>query len=66
MIGFNGITRAATSDKTKYPLLQDVNVGWLQQYRNTAPQRVMTHGKTDDKVTTGAKDSSARNAARQR
>jgi P2 family phage major capsid protein len=56
MVGFNGVKRAATSDKTKCPLLQDVNVGWLQQYRNTAPQRVMTHGKTDDKVTVGAKD----------
>ncbi len=44
-IGFNGVSRAATSDRKTNPLLQDVGVGWLQKYRNDAPQRVM------DKVT---------------
>jgi len=44
-IGFNGISRAATSDRKTNPLLQDVGIGWLQKYRNDAPQRVM------DKVT---------------
>ena len=41
-IGFNGVERAATSNRTKYPLLQDVNVGWLQKYRLNAPERVMS------------------------
>lgn len=41
MIGFNGVARAASSDRAANPLLQDVNKGWLQHYRATAPQRVM-------------------------
>lgn len=41
MIGFNGTSRAATSNKANNPLLQDVNKGWLQKYREGAPQRVM-------------------------
>ncbi|HCL5681223.1 TPA: phage major capsid protein, P2 family [Citrobacter freundii] len=41
-IGFNGVGRAATSDRSKNPLLQDVAVGWLQKYRNDAPERVMS------------------------
>ncbi|WP_337881779.1 phage major capsid protein, P2 family [Chromobacterium haemolyticum] len=40
-IGFNGISRAATSNRATNPLLQDVNIGWLQKYRNHAAQRVM-------------------------
>ncbi|EKN4177934.1 phage major capsid protein, P2 family [Yersinia enterocolitica] len=45
MAGFNGVKRAATSNRQQNPMLQDVAVGWLQKYRNEAPQRVM------DKVT---------------
>lgn len=41
MIGFNGTSRAATSNRTANPLLQDVSKGWLQHYREQAPQRVM-------------------------
>ena len=33
MIGFNGVTRAKTSNRAKFPMLQDVAVGWLQKYR---------------------------------
>lgn len=40
-IGFNGTSRAATSDRVANPLLQDVNVGWLQKLRTEAPARVM-------------------------
>lgn len=40
-IGFNGTSRAATSDRAANPLLQDVNKGWLQKWRETAPDRVM-------------------------
>ena len=42
MAGFNGVARAATSDRSKNPMLQDVAVGWLQKYRNEAPARVMS------------------------
>ncbi|MEL5324752.1 phage major capsid protein, P2 family [Serratia ureilytica] len=48
MAGFNGISRAATSDRTKNPMLQDVAVGWLQKYRNEAPARVMSNITGED------------------
>jgi P2 family phage major capsid protein len=41
MIGFNGTSYAADSDRVTNPLLQDVNIGWLQKYRADAPARVM-------------------------
>lgn len=47
-IGFNGVSRAATSDRAQNPLLQDVAVGWLQKYRNDAPERVMSCITDDD------------------
>ena len=34
MIGFNGTSRAATSNRATNPLLQDVNKGWLQKIRD--------------------------------
>lgn len=46
MIGWNGTSRAATSDKVTNPLLQDVNIGWLQKYRTYAAARVMAEGGT--------------------
>lgn len=54
MIGFNGVSRAATSDIAQNPMLQDVNIGWLQKMRNHAAQRVMNHGAAAGKVTLGA------------
>ena len=44
MIGWNGVSRATTSDRVANPLLQDVNIGWLQKYRANAPARVMAEG----------------------
>lgn len=41
MTGFNGTNRVAKSDLATSPLLQDVNIGWLEKYRKNAPQRVM-------------------------
>lgn len=40
-IGFNGTSYAATSSKGSNPMLQDVNIGWLQKYRTHAAARVM-------------------------
>jgi P2 family phage major capsid protein len=53
LIGFNGRSRAATSDRVANPLLQDVNKGWLQHYREDAPARVMAKGKVDGQVRVG-------------
>lgn len=41
MVGFNGVSAAVSTDRAANPLLQDVNKGWLQQYREKAPERVM-------------------------
>lgn len=41
MVGFNGTSRAATSNPNTNPLLQDVNIGWLEKIRTKAPQRYM-------------------------
>ncbi|EEO27234.1 phage major capsid protein, P2 family [Oxalobacter paraformigenes] len=53
MIGFNGTSAAADTDITANPLLQDVNKGWLQHYRENADERVMTGGKTDSEIQIG-------------
>lgn len=41
MIGFNGTSAAATTDKVANPLLQDVNIGWLEKLRTEKPDAVM-------------------------
>lgn len=55
MIGWNGTSVAATTNKATSPLLQDVNKGWLQQIRANAPQRHMKQGElAANKVYVGA------------
>lgn len=39
-IGWNGVRAASSTDRDTYPLLQDVNIGWLQKTRTNAPDRV--------------------------
>lgn len=48
MIGFNGTSAALETDLAANPMLQDVNKGWLQQLRETAPERVMNEGAAGD------------------
>lgn len=52
-IGFNGVARAATSDKVANPLLQDVNVGWLQKHRVNATARVIDQIGVTGKIQIG-------------
>ncbi|RQM46538.1 phage major capsid protein, P2 family [Paraburkholderia bannensis] len=53
-IGFNGTSRVATSDRAKNPLLQDVNKGWLQKFRDNAADRVLSEVvEGSKKVTVG-------------
>jgi P2 family phage major capsid protein len=54
MIGFNGVKRAKTSDRTANPLLQDVNKGWPQKLREDAPDNVMGSTTKDGVTTAGA------------
>lgn len=54
MIGFNGTAAAAASNRATNPLLQDVNIGWLQKYRSHAPARVLSEVvAASDAVTVG-------------
>ncbi|MCC5811309.1 MAG: phage major capsid protein, P2 family [Ectothiorhodospiraceae bacterium] len=50
MIGFNGTSAAADTDRVANPLLQDVNIGWLQQYRTHAEERVMAEANKEGSV----------------
>lgn len=55
MIGFNGVSAAAATNRDTYPLLQDVNIGWLQKIRTKAVDRVLDEGvEGSGKVTVGA------------
>ena len=45
MIGFNGTSAAATTNRASNPLLQDVNIGWLQQLRDHKASAVMSGKK---------------------
>lgn len=55
MIGFNGTSAADETNRTTNPLLQDVNIGWLQKIRTSAPDRVMSEVvDSSGKVTLGA------------
>ena len=53
MMGFNGTKRAATSNLSQNPLLQDVKKGWLQQLRDDAPTHVMNGADTENKIKVG-------------
>ena len=46
MIGWNGTSVAATTNRTSNPLLQDVNKGWLAQIEAKATARVMKEEKS--------------------
>lgn len=57
MTGWNGTSAAAETDRATNPLLQDVNVGWLEKVRTNAPSRMMGYGSdsapTDDEYKVG-------------
>ncbi|NNC24271.1 phage major capsid protein, P2 family [Salinisphaera sp. USBA-960] len=56
MIGLNGTSAATETDRVSSPLLEDVNIGWLQQYRSNRPDNVMTGGATAGTITVGDSD----------
>ncbi|WP_439587638.1 phage major capsid protein, P2 family [Hydrogenophaga sp.] len=53
LIGFRGTSAAATTNIGTNPLLQDVNIGWLQQIRANAAARVMDEGAEEGVVSIG-------------
>ncbi|RRV04450.1 phage major capsid protein, P2 family [Pseudomonas sp. v388] len=52
-VGFYGTQAAVQTDRAANPLLQDVNIGWLQQYRTHASDRVMSEGKKPGQISIG-------------
>ena len=48
MIGWQGVSVADDTDLVANPLLQDVNIGWLQYLRDTDATRVFTGPKVGD------------------
>ncbi|WP_339531560.1 phage major capsid protein, P2 family [Pseudomonas mucidolens] len=54
MVGFHGTHAAVQTDIEQYPMLQDVNKGWLQQAREQIPAQVLKEGKVAGKITLGA------------
>ncbi|ATH13841.1 phage major capsid protein, P2 family [Delftia acidovorans] len=54
MIGWNGRTAADNTNRVQNPLLQDVNIGWLENIRQKAAARVMSEGKQAGKVSVGS------------
>lgn len=61
MVGFNGTSAAATTDRAANPLLQDVNIGWLQHIREQAPNRVLSEGEAGGNILIGGQGADYKN-----
>lgn len=53
MVGWHGIKVAPDTDREAFPLLQDVNKGWLQIMREKAAQQILVEGATKGKILLG-------------
>lgn len=53
MIGWHGVKVAPNTDRVAFPLLQDVNKGWLQIVREQAAQQLLVEGATKGKIRIG-------------
>lgn len=53
VIGFHGTHAAKATDRAKFPWLEDVNKGWLQQLREQTPEQVMTGEIVSGVITIG-------------
>ncbi|MEZ7207175.1 phage major capsid protein, P2 family [Pseudoalteromonas sp. DY56-GL79] len=47
-IGWYGTHVAESTNLTEYPMMQDVNIGWLQLVRRDAPERAFKDGGTEE------------------
>lgn len=56
MIGFNGANVAKTTDRVANPMLQDVNIGWLERIRRNGSSRNIKEGKAGGKILVGQAD----------
>lgn len=53
MIGFNGTAAAKETNAATNPMLEDLNIGWLEQYRQNAAARVLSEGANVGEVRVG-------------
>lgn len=53
MVGFRGTHNAAQTDIEAFPMLEDVNKGWLQQTREQVPGQVISQGLEVGKIRLG-------------
>lgn len=53
LIGWYGVSVAATSDLVANPLMQDVNKGWLQYMRDHKSANILTEGATAGQIRFG-------------
>ncbi|GAB1254784.1 phage major capsid protein, P2 family [Desulfovibrio falkowii] len=54
LIGWHGVSVAATTNLAVNTMLQDVNKGWLQYMRENKPANVLTQGEVAGKIRFGA------------
>lgn len=53
MIGFHGVKAAPQTNLIEFPMLQDVNKGWLQIAREQIPEQVLSQGLEAGKISLG-------------
>ena len=53
MVGWHGEQVARESDKTRHPLLQDINIGWIKQLQTRHASNYMTDGNTKNEIKLG-------------
>ena len=53
IIGWHGTHAAKDTDLAAYPLLQDVNKGWMQHMRENRAQNILVDGKTSGVIVIG-------------
>ncbi len=53
LIGWNGTTAAAATDRAAHPNLSDVNKGWIQHLREDKPAHLMSSGATNGTIKIG-------------
>lgn len=53
LIGWHGLKADATTDLASYPLMQDVNRGWMQYMRENKPENILADGSSPGEIKIG-------------
>lgn len=54
LVGWHGRSAAADTDLEAFPLMQDVNKGWMQYMRENLPGNILSGGETAGEIRIGA------------